>query len=230
MSGFAVRKIPKKQSVGEKLRDLREANFYTTARFAKRLLIHEKYIKAIESGRYDDLPDEMSTKNFIRSYAKYFGHDPVPYINQYLRETKDRFIPKRKKHELIGRTIPKVSKFWVLTNLTRNIFISFLVLGFVFYIGFEIKKIITPPNLTIVTPQDELVVKKPIIRVTGKTEKEVRVKINGEIVMPHTDGSFNEEVDLQRGLNLIKISAAKKYSKENIIFRKVFFEEAIALK
>lgn len=226
MSGFIIKKIPKKQTIDEKLKSLREANFYTTKRLAKKLLIHERYVKAIEDGRYDDLPDEMSAKNFIGSYAKFFKKDPAPYVNQYLAETPRQSISPARPQK---KSIPKISKFWVTSNFARNILITLLILAFVSYIGFGIKKIITPPELLLTTPRDEQLVRKPIIQVAGKTEKEARLKINGEIVMPHSDGSFNVEVDLQRGLNLIKITAAKKYSKENIIYRKVIFEEAVAL-
>ncbi|MEA3272381.1 MAG: helix-turn-helix domain-containing protein [Patescibacteria group bacterium] len=226
MVGFSSQKISKKQSVGEKLRALREANFYTTKRLAKKLLIHEKYVKAIEESRFDALPDAMSTKNFIKSYAKFFKKDTAPFLNQYLVETRQCLVSTKRPQKNPQKTF----RFWGTTNLTRNILICLFVLAFVSYLGFEIKKIITPPEITLSAPQDELVVRKPIIRVVGKTEKEARLKINGEIVTPHSDGSFNEEVDLQRGLNLIKISASKKYSKEKVIYRKIIFEEAVVLR
>lgn len=225
---FYVKKISPKKTVGEKLRDLRDSKFYTTKRLSKLLLIHEKYIKAIEEGRYDNLPDEMYTKNYIASYAKFFGLDPAPYLNQYLEESKSSKI---KKIENLPKTSPiKIPSFWNTTNLIRNTIIIVFVIAFVSYIGFEIKKITTPPNLSLSTPQDEEVVEKPVIQVVGKTEKEAILKINDELVTPHSDGTFNEDVDLQRGLNLIKISAANKYSKENIIYRKIIFQENLAFK
>lgn len=230
MVGFDVKKISKKQSVGKKLRALREANFYTTKRLAKKLLIHEKYVTAIENDFYDGLPDATSAKNFIKSYAKFLKKDPAPYLNQFLAEAPQQCTPQQKNISIHKKKEPNKIRYWVTVNLARNIFITALMVIFIFYISLEIKKIITPPNLIITTPQDELVVKNPIIKIIGKTEKEARLKINGEIVTPHADGSFNEELDLQRGLNIIKISASKKYSKENIIYRKIIFEEGIVLK
>lgn len=231
MKGFALKKIPPKQSLGEKLRKIRESNFYTTKRLAKNLLIHEKYVKAIENNCYENLPDKMSTKNFIGSYAKFFKKDPSPYLNQYFEETKKNGItPITPIKTRIQKPVNNGFKFWATSNLAKNLLIAFLILAFISYIGLEIKKIITAPELILSAPQDEQIVKMPIIKVVGKTEKEAKLKINGEIVMPHSDGSFDVELDLQKGLNLIKISAAKKYSKENIIYRKIIFEEAVVLR
>jgi len=109
--------------------------------------------------------------------------------------------------------------------MTRYVALGLIILSFVAYLGYEVKKITTPPNLEIFEPADETIVKSPILIISGVSEKETRIKINGEPVMSNTDGTFKEDIDLQRGLNIIKISAAKKYSKENIIYRKIIFDE-----
>lgn len=228
MIGFAVKKIPPKLTVGEKLKKIREENFYTTKRLAKRLLIHEKYVKAIEAGDYDYLPGEMYTKNFIGSYAKFFKKNSVPFLNQYLEEIKEKRTIYIKTNLEKSSTKPLV--FWGANNLVRNLAISLIIIIFISYIGFEIKKIVTPPELIVYAPQDEQVIRKPTIKIIGKTEKEAKLKINGTIIMPRLDGTFEEEIDLQRGLNIIKISSAKKYSKEKILYRKIIFEEVVALK
>ena len=60
-----------------------------------------------------------------------------------------------------------------------------------------------------------------IIDVKGKTSKGVLLTLNNQEVILNKDGEFDVELSLQKGLNLIKITGIKRYSKENTIWRNV---------
>lgn len=218
MNNFTVKKIGAETTLGEKLKKLREENLYSVKRLVKKIYIHKKYIDALEKNDYTDLPDEIYTKNYIIAYVKFFRRDPAPYVNAYLDEMGKNKIAKKDKNKNIPR-------FIFPARMIRFVTLLSIIVAFTAYIGFEIKEITTSPNLEIFEPIDEIIVKNPIILINGRSERETRIKINGELIMPNADGTFKEEVDLQRGLNIIKISAAKKYSKENAIYRKIIFDE-----
>jgi cytoskeletal protein RodZ len=219
MHSFSVKKIGAETTLGEKLKNLREKNLYSVKRLAKKIFIHKKYIEALEENNYADLPDEIYTKNYIIAYIKFFKQDPAPFVNAYFSE-----ISKNKTNKTVQKRMGKPC-FVFPAHVTKYAVLGLIIISFATYLGLEIKKITSPPNLEIFEPTDETIVKSPILSITGKSEKETRIKINGESVMPNADGTFNEEIDLQHGLNVIKISAAKKYSKENIIYRKIIFDE-----
>lgn len=222
MNTFSVKKIGVETTLGEKLKNLRETNLYSVKRLAKKNFIHKKYIEALEENNYADLPDEIYTKNYIIAYVKFFKRDPAPFVNEYLAEMSKNKIAVKKDITKGGG-----SRFVFPVHMTKYAIIGIIIISFATYLGFEIKTITTPPHLQIFEPADETVVKSPILSISGKSEKESRIKINGEPIMPNADGTFKEDVDLQRGLNIIKISAARKYSKENIIYRKIIFDETI---
>lgn len=219
MNNFSVKKIGAEVTLGEKLKKLREENFYSIKRLTKKIFIHKKYIEALEKNDYANLPNVIYTKNYIIAYVKFFKRDPASFVNEYLSEMG-------KNKTAVKKDAAKNSPHFVFpVHMMKYTIIGIIILSFATYLGFEIKTITTPPNLEIFEPTDEIVVKSPILSINGKSEKETRIKINGEPIMPNTDGTFKEDVDLQRGLNIIKISAAKKYSKENIIYRKIIFDE-----
>jgi hypothetical protein len=53
------------------------------------------------------------------------------------------------------------------------------------------------------------------------TEPEAEVMINGELVLTNTAGYFIKKINLKSGLNTISISAQKKYSRKNLVEKKI---------
>ena len=99
------------------------------------------------------------------------------------------------------------------------IFCLILLGGYLFY---RIIIIFLPPYLEILSPIDKIEVNDFSLKISGKTDRLVEVYINNKMV-PNQDGYFEEEVKLLPGINNLKISAKKKYSKEKIISRQIIY-------
>ncbi len=99
--------------------------------------------------------------------------------------------------------------------------LGFFLIIFLFYIIVEIKSIVTPPTLIIQAPADNLIISESTINITGKIDANSNVEINDQEILKNSDGSFNKKINLQQGLNLIKISAKKEHSRETIQYRKI---------
>ena len=102
--------------------------------------------------------------------------------------------------------------------------IILIILALVTYLGFEINKIFSPPDLVVINPVADVKITENFIEIKGQTEKEARVFINEKEVFIDSQGEFKATIDLQKGINYIKISAVKKHSRENIVFREVLVE------
>lgn len=110
-------------------------------------------------------------------------------------------------------------------KIFKNIIIaSFFFLCFV-YLGVEAKEIFTPPGIEIYSPANNLVINGQLVKIEGKIDLGAKVSINGKSILANNEGFFNEEIGLQPGANIIKISANKKYSKTNVVYRKVLVVE-----
>jgi hypothetical protein len=97
--------------------------------------------------------------------------------------------------------------------------VFFLVIAAV--IVWEVLRVIAPPFLEVNNPQNNLLTKETTIVVSGRAERNSTVSINNEFTATDLNGNFNETLDLRTGLNVITISASKRFAKPNIIYRGV---------
>lgn len=184
---------------------------------SKKIGIREEYLRAIENDRLDLLPSGIYQKNFLRSYADFLNISSQEIkikLSELEENTDDPFSKKviRKKNLLVFPKIIKIASF-------------LLAIGACFlYLVFYTRKIMIPPSLVITYPGDSLQIKERSITVTGETESEVELKINGESFLSNKNGAFSKKISLKSGLNNISISAKKKYSKENTIIKQILVE------
>ena len=115
-------------------------------------------------------------------------------------------------------------KVYVTPQRARNILILLIIIALVVYLGFQIKKIYEPPPLIILQPAKDLITGQNFIEIQGRTEKEARVYINEKEVFLDPAGGFKTTLDLQKGMNLIKISAVKKQGKANTVYREILVQ------
>jgi cytoskeleton protein RodZ len=72
-------------SLGEKLRQAREARGVTISEIAEQTRISSHYLEAIESDDYRTLPGGIFNKGFVKSYAKYVGVDEQEALQDYAK-------------------------------------------------------------------------------------------------------------------------------------------------
>lgn len=83
--------------------------------------------------------------------------------------------------------------------------------GFLGFIGFQIWRVVAPPQLIVDLPVDGLFTNNPQVVITGKSAPEAGVEINGQIVYLRPDGTFIQPIELQEGANTVFIRATKKH-------------------
>lgn len=180
--------------------------------------ISQKYLEAIERGDWHKLPEGVYHRNFLREYAYYLKQNTEILENYFLQEDQKQ----------VGRSSRFFSKqiipgrfFWTLPKMVKNLIIMVIAIIFFTYLFQSYKMINTPPYLTIANPQDNLITDKREINFIGQTEKEAQVTINGIAVLSSKEGFFNEKINLKNGINIITISAKKKYGQESVIKKQI---------
>ncbi|MEP7038605.1 MAG: helix-turn-helix domain-containing protein [Acidobacteriota bacterium] len=73
------------QTLGEKLRQAREARDITISEVAEQTRISPLYIESIENDDYRILPGGIFNKGFVKSFAKYVGVDEQEALQDYSR-------------------------------------------------------------------------------------------------------------------------------------------------
>ncbi len=215
---FTVKKV-ETSTFGDKLKKAREEAGLTRQRVAQLLNIQIKYLERFEEEEIEKLPADVYAKGFLRKYAKILRWEADELISEFEKETKLVQSAKEKNH----RSLPELGTRWftvtpkVLAILLGAIIFIFII-GYLFY---QLNILISPPKLEIVQPTNNLTTDKAAIIVKGRTEPQVQLTINGQQIYINEDGSFEQEINLNQGLNLIKIEATNRFAKSRSIIRKI---------
>lgn len=218
MTAFIPKKISAGEGVGEKLRQARSLKNLKIADVAKKIKIRADYLLALEEERWDKLPAGLYGKSFLKEYATFLGLDP------HELETNEGSVTGASPANPFSQKIVDKSRFIIFPRLIRNVLISLAILICFLYLVFYFKKIVWPPSLIISSPAANSLVSGDSVTVSGRTEREAEIKINGETVLDNQNGYFSQVVNLKRGLNNIVISAQKKYSQERTVTRQILAE------
>jgi len=219
MTAFIPKKISHDESWGEKLQQARLSKNLKIEEIAKRINIRPEYLSALEEERFDKLPAGLYGKNFIREYASFLNLNVKEILKGW-----DTQISNSSPDDPFSRKILARNKFIIFPKLIRNFFIIGAIVVCFLYLSFYFKQIILPPELIITQPATNLSLNATNIDISGQTEKEAEITINGELVLNNHDGYFSQTVNLKKGLNNIIIKAKKKYSREETVTRQILVE------
>lgn len=219
MVHFTPKRLATEDSLGEELRRLRTFKNLKIEEVAQRLSIRSQYLLDMEEENFNALPAGLYGKNFLKKYADFLGADKE-LVNKFLQEISEDDL----ENNPFSQKILKKNKFLIFPKIIRNTLIGLGVLICFLYLIFYFKRIVLPPELIITNPERNLMIKESSIIISGETEKEAEVKINGELILNNNDGQFSQLVNLKKGVNTLNISAKKKYSQENNVIRQILVE------
>jgi cytoskeletal protein RodZ len=219
MNNFTPKIILPPSESGDKLRLARLEKGWELEDVAKHLSIKKEYLLALEENRFDCLPSGLYGKNFIQRYARLLKISPDEFIKDWKQASESSQDSNPFSRKIIAR-----GQLIALPKLIKNFLIILAVAICFLYLLFYFRQLVLPPRLTIIYPEANLSLESSNLTVTGKTESEAEIRINGEIVLNNNDGYFEQNINLKKGLNTLVISAKKKYSREQIINRQILVE------
>lgn len=216
MAIFNARTI-RSNTLGSFLKEQRLSQGWTLEEVSRRISIAEKYLDNIENDQFYKLLSLTYSRGFLERYSQFLGLDSEEILTRWRKETANFPNPsildkKRIKH----LPLDGFQKKWFWLNLDLKIILIILViLSISIYLGLGIKRVLFPPEIEIFEPSPEMITAQNTIIIKGKTDARSEVYINQELVNRDQKGYFEQELKLLPGLNLIEISAKKRYSKFN---------------
>ncbi|MBI4435668.1 helix-turn-helix domain-containing protein [Candidatus Uhrbacteria bacterium] len=219
---FVIRKFDYSESLGEKLKAIRKSAGLTLSELSATTKIRKAFLQAFETGNYAKLPDPIYARNFLRVYVRALGGDVEYFLQQFETEcgtcdfTKNIRLPRARARAL---------QFLVASRFIKIFALSFVGLAIVAYLGMQVRSILSPPDLLVFSPMDGIKTDEALIIVTGQAQEGARVQVNGMDVLLEQDGTFEVDVALERGLNVIAIESTKRYSKPATEYRRVVLGE-----
>lgn len=173
-----------------------------------------KYLEALENNQPAMMPGPEYFERYLSVYIK------------YLRIETSEISLLRSRSETVkqARDIKKQSVVAWTEYLARAIII-FVAMALVIFLAVKVNAIFMPPELKIISPLDGLITASRQLEVKGLSTPETEIVINNKGVYVDQAGNFSTFVDLQKGLNLIKITAKKRYSRVSVAEIRVLFNE-----
>jgi len=211
------------KTVGQLLLEKRVSKGLTLEVVEKETKIRKKFLEAIEADSYTTLPSQAYIKGFIKNYSEYLGLNSRHMMAFFRRQTEDQakssILPKGVASPLNRqRLILTPSRFVV--SLMIVLFLLFLG-----YFGIQYRTLQIPPTVTLESPKVGEKTNSRRIDVTGVTDSDATVSINGIGVLVRSDGKFFDQVELFPGKNTITVTVVSRYGKSTVESREVIVEE-----
>jgi hypothetical protein len=205
-------------TVAEQLRRARGEKNVTLETASNKLSINITYLKAMEKGDYEALPRGVYVKTFLKRYSSWLGLNSALVIEKF--EKENGFLSQENKDVFSKKKIKK-SELAIFPKIFKNILLIVVVIIFFSYLGYDLMKTFSLPELDIYQPVDSLVTENSYIDVVGHADVKTQITINDLQILKDSSGNFSEKVDLKKGINIITISAQNKYSRKKIIQKQV---------
>ena len=219
---FVIRTFDYTQSLGEKLKAIRAAAGWTLYEMAAKTKIRRALLKAFEAGDYARLPDPVYARNFLKIYVRALGGDVDYFLEQFESECGTCDFTRNAQ---LPRARARAWQFLVASRFVRIAAFALVGLAMAGYLGVQICGILSAPDLFVYEPGDGLLTDQALITVTGQAQEYASVSVNGVEVLMSQDGTFETDVALERGLNVIAIESKKRYSRMNTQYRRVVLQQ-----
>ncbi|MBI3385102.1 helix-turn-helix domain-containing protein [Candidatus Gottesmanbacteria bacterium] len=209
------------KTVGDILKKKREEKNLTFSEIEKAIKIRKTYLEALENGDYHSLPPAAFTRGFIKNYSDYLGLQSREILALYRRE-----FDEQKDKRLLPQDISKTTdeaRFGLTPSKLTILIVFGLLVGFFSYLGYQYQKLSGGPGLIVYSPAENTILTQKEIEVSGKTEPETIVKINGQTITS-SNGKFSQFITLSQGLNSIIIEAQGRNGKSSKVERHVRLE------
>lgn len=183
---------------------------YELADISKKLKIPVKYLQALETEDTKNFPQEPYCSLMVKDYADFLGLNGQETLKLFRRD----FETRRKV-----KSSPKT--FFVFTpKFTFTVSIALTVLFFSVYLISEYFKFNRPPKLKVDWPGNSIILGS-IYDLSGTTDAEATIRVNGDLILVNPDGSFSKKINLVSGDNKIIIESkslnGKTSTEEKII-------------
>src|SRR5882762_7589699 len=161
--------------VGQRLAQERIKRGLSFDEVAKATKIQKKFIIALEKGEYKKLPSSAYIQGFIKNYAEFLHLSKREVLALFRREFDEReFL------EVLPESFSKHRKK-TLSGFRLHTTTLLIILGLLFicgFITFAYRAAFFDPQLTIISPEDNIQVTSQTIMLNGTTDPATSLTIN----------------------------------------------------
>lgn len=169
---------------------------------SKKIKVPVKYLQALEDEQINCFPQEPYCSLIIKDYADYLGLQGQDVLALFRRD----FEQKRKSKNVANNGFTFTPKF------TFTVSIFAIIVLFSLYLISEYFKFHQPPKLKVNWPL-EATVSSSVIEISGTTDPESTIRINDDLIIVDSTGSFQKKITLSSGDNNIVVESTSPNGK-----------------
>ncbi len=196
-------------TVGEILKKEREKQGLTHEVIEKKLKIRRRFLVAVEEGDWSQFSSKIYVVGVIKNYAKLLGlpHDKVLafFRREYAKQEEVAF-----KKRVSKRLLSTQSRLVIAAA------ISSVALLLIIYFGYQVKVLVTPPEVQILAPKTDRFSRISAIEIEGVTEKESEILIFGNRIFQDENGVFRYDYPLEVGKNTLVVEVTGPNGKKTV--------------
>lgn len=179
--------------------------------------IKSSFLKALENGKWSELPPEVYVQGYLKSISKLYGLELAKVVRLYKEEQE--FKPIKTDPAKIQTEIN--TKVSVTPRSLAGVAALALFLLAIGFLGGQIRALTGAPKLTVTNPRGDEQILADSVVVAGRTEPGTTVTINNEPVAVNNDGSFSQNLHLTLGENEIIVKSLNRFNKSSEVKRRV---------
>lgn len=204
-------------TVGDLLHRARKEKNLTLEQVEKLTRVRSKYLQAIEQNKWNIFPSKVYISGIIRTYALFLGIDPEKANAYFRRDYEKRDDVKFRKRLPSLNFLPETKKIVIGAIILIAVFFSA-------YFGYQLTLYLAPPEIKIVSPDNNIFRNVEKLRIIGETEKDATVTISGDSYFPNEDGRFVYELPMKKGKNSLTIEVTGANGRNSTITQEYILE------
>lgn len=189
----------------------------TIEEVAKATKIRASFISAIEKSDYKKMPSVAYVQGFVKNYIEFLGLSTKTLLPVFRREFNEKeflgVLPQGFKKEKI------LAKKYFLTQTALIVLGIFILL--IFYIFFQYKNAFLNPMLSIQSPKENTKISSSTLIVTGKTDSDTTITVNGSPASVMSDGVFKKQIIIFSGKETVIITAINNFGRKTTVIRHI---------
>lgn len=216
-------------SLGEELRERREALGMAVGDVARAAHVSIEFVQALEENAYHRFPARVYAQGALRRLSHVFGGQDgevlVALLNREWPQDGDGYAHGMQAPASGRRQVHRLfSDFRLTPQKTGMLFAAISVLGILGFLGLRLSVFTLPPRLVVESPMPYSRIGAPAAIIKGTTEKESRLTVNGREIRIDERGMFLEPMELPLGTNRLEFISESKFGKMSRKVRYVLVE------
>lgn len=214
-------------SLGRELRRLREAIGMSPEDVARETRISVQYIRALEAGDYRAFSARVYAQGTVRRMGKIFEGADADSLAALCGREWDEVINRGRNtddpmRERNGALRP--ARFFLTPRRIGILAAASFSLLLALFLSRRLVAFSAPPALVVESPADESGSATPVVEVSGATEKESSLTVNGRELTLDERGNFDEKIELPPGVSELQFISRNRFGKTQSVVRHIFVE------